>query len=687
MPYIDCIFDPKCNNFSLNILRESDTIIWADLPVSTRYHYCKKEERTMTVQNINSGIPSGEIYRASGSREGSKAENTETAAGQAPADSVQIGQSQEPPKKKELTVLFYIHGQYPDLAKAKARDFMQLENVGSDENVNVVAELGRAPQTDPKKPFNIDGDWSGVRRYYVTHQDHSNIEMSLAEWQAVEQKIPNNPLAHYNLGNALYELGDKEQAKLEYAKAKELGIQVCLEKPDSPKAKKMNRQLDKVTKPFEEAHQKEQIYGSPVLETLPEGTKIGDPATLKDFVSWGMKNYPAEHYVLVITGHGGAWIGALEINPDKMNKAITEGVAQASKDTGEQKKLDAVVFNSCYMGNAESSYQMRNAADIIIGSENYSKGTFSHWGDHLKRIEDGINTGGGFDKKAFAKDFIEYYREKGSDIKENFPEYSRWKETFLTLTAIDTSQMEKVTSSWKGFVDACKAGNVPEHEIFREFAKKPEYVSSSSSHKDSIFIFYDMIRDMGRIMENVRENPVIPESVKAEAAKVQAALNDAVIAEQHEGKNMDGSTGITVWAPTNAVDVAMMADRYEKENVPDFNAKTGYLSFLKNAVSHADQAALKNFLGDMQILRGLNKILADPKIVLSEEEKKTVQDAKGTITEHAMKLKEKLVLTEPRVKSMFGLAFAEKPDFAAMGDMSRDFVNDALGRSTPKGGG
>jgi len=659
----------------------------ADLPISTRHHHCKKEERTMTVQNINSGIPSGEIYRTAESRESLKADNTESAEGQSPADSVQLGQSREPTKKKELTVLFYIHGQYPDLAKAKARDFMQLENVGSDENVNVVAELGRAPQADPKKPSNIDGDWSGVRRYYVTHHDHSNVEMSLAEWQAVEKKIPDNPLAHYFLGNAFYELGDREQAKLEYEKAKELGIQECIEKPDSPKVKKMNRQLDKITRPFEEAHKKEQMYGSPVLETLPEGTKIGDPGTLKDFVSWGMKNYPAEHYVLVVTGHGGAWIGALEINPDKMNRAITEGVAQAVKDTGEQKKLDAVVFNSCYMASAESSYQMRNAADIIIGSENYSKGTFSHWGDHLKRIEDGIKSSEGFDRAAFAKDFIEYYRERGSDIKENFPEYSRWKETFLTLTAIDTSQMEKVTSSWKGFVEACKAKTVSEHEIFREFAQKPEYLSSSSSHNDSVFIFYDMIRDMGRIMANVEENPAIPEAVKAEAVKVQAALNDAVIAEQHEGKNMDGSTGITIWAPTNAVDVAMMADRYEKENVPDFNAKTGYLSFLKNAVSHADQAALKDFMGDMQILRGISKILADPKIVLSKEDKKTVLDAKSTITGHAMKLKEKLVLTEPHIRSMSGLALTGQPDFAAMGDMSRDFVNDALGSSKPKGGG
>ncbi len=642
----------------------------------------------MTIQNINSGIPSGEPYKTGSTAESLKPDDPEKADCPAAADTVQIGQNQAGSKKKELTVLFYIHGQYPDLAKAKARDFLQLENIGSDENVNVVAELGRAPQNDPKTPpFNIDGDWSGVRRYYVTHKDHSGVEMTLAEWQTVEKKIPKNPLAHYNLGNVYYELGDKEKANIEYAKAKELGILECIKDPGSPKAKKMEKQLDKATKSFEEAHEKEQVYGSPVIETLPEGTKIGDPATLKDFVAWGMKSYPAEHYVLVVTGHGGAWIGALEISPEKMNKAIMEGVTQSSGDSGEQKKLDAVVFNSCYMGNMESSYQMRNTSDIIIGSENYSKGTFGHWGEHLKRIEDGIRNSGEFDKTSFARDFIEYYRERGSEIKESFPEYSRWKETFLTLTAIDTSQVEKLAATWKGFVDSCKAEKVPDHEIFREFAKDPEYVSQSSAHKDSVMIFYDMIRDMGSIMTNVQQNPALPKAVKDEAIKVQAALNDAVIAEQHEGKNMDGSNGITIWAPTNAVDVALMADRYEKGNVPDFNASTGYLSLLKAAVANADQAALRDFMGDMQILRGINRILGDPKIALSKEDKKIMSEAKSTITDHALKLKERLDLTEPRVKTMADFNIRKEPDFAGMGDLSRDFVDEELRRSTPRGGG
>jgi hypothetical protein len=33
-------------------------------------------------------------------------------------------------------------------------------------------------------------------------------------------------------------------------------------------------------------------------------TDMGDPATLKDFLKWGATNYPADHYMLVMWGHG-----------------------------------------------------------------------------------------------------------------------------------------------------------------------------------------------------------------------------------------------------------------------------------------------------------------------------------------------------------------------------------------------
>src|SRR5215510_7905000 len=42
------------------------------------------------------------------------------------------------------------------------------------------------------------------------------------------------------------------------------------------------------------------------VEDLGE-TDTGDPAVLKSFLMWGIKNYPAEKYLVVLWNHGAGW--------------------------------------------------------------------------------------------------------------------------------------------------------------------------------------------------------------------------------------------------------------------------------------------------------------------------------------------------------------------------------------------
>ncbi|MDQ7825502.1 MAG: clostripain-related cysteine peptidase [Candidatus Eremiobacteraeota bacterium] len=600
-----------------------------------------------------------------------------------PQDQVSLGKGPEAPPKKELTMLFYMHGQYKDLHKTTTSAFFPIEQAGSNENVNVVAQLGRAPQEG--EPHHLDGDWSGVRRYYVTKHPHDDINMTLPQWLEVKEKIPDNPVVHYVLGDIYAGMGDKQQAKAEYDKAKELGMLAYMEKNDSPESKKIREELDAATKPYEDAYQDKQVFGSAPLETLAEATKMGDPQTLKDFISWGMKNYPAEHYVVVVTGHGGAWIGALEMNPAAMNKAIQEGTAEASKAMGAEQKVDALLFNSCYMGNLEAAYEMKGAADINIASENYSRGNMLHdWDDHITRVQDEIKSKGQFDAREFARDFVEYYRSEGKEVKENTPEFIRWKESYLTLTAIDNKKLDNVVGAWKGFVDACRKSKVPDHVLFSELAKSQGFNSSAFNPAQTIFAFYDMIKDIGDSMRLIGKNPAIPQTVKEEAAKVSQAVKDAVIAEQHEGKDMDNATGLTIWAPSNAVDIAYMADRYEKENVPTFAADTGYLAMLKDAAKKVDKKVLKSFMADTTLIRNIKTVLADPKSGLSDKEKKTLDEAREKIFAHAMKLKDQLDLTTPRIQPLWLNLLKGDIDYSLYGKIGRELADEAVQKGTMK---
>lgn len=89
--------------------------------------------------------------------------------------------AEEQPEVKDWTVLMYIAGDN-DLEPYAAKMMQQIEDkCGTTANVNVVAQLGRMDQESLKKlyegqerkyePTNIDGDWSGMRRYLVTQQE------------------------------------------------------------------------------------------------------------------------------------------------------------------------------------------------------------------------------------------------------------------------------------------------------------------------------------------------------------------------------------------------------------------------------------------------------------------------------------------------------------------------------------
>ncbi len=193
---------------------------------------------------------------------------------------------------------------------------------------------------------------------------------------------------------------------------------------------------------------------------------------------------------------------------------------------------------------------------------------------------------------------------------------------------------------------------VPDSIIFKEFSESQGFNSPAFNPAQTISAFFDMIKDLGDIMRHVVENPAIPQAVKDQAGRVQEAINGAIIAEQHEGKNMDNSTGLTLWAPSNAFDIAYMANRYEKENVPEFvKAAPNYVAYLKEGAKKVDQKILNEFMNDTQVLRNIRTTLDDPANGLSEAEKKALEETKVSTMDHAMKLKEKLDMTVPQVQS------------------------------------
>lgn len=122
-----------------------------------------------------------------------------------------------------------------------------------------------------------------------------------------------------------------------------------------------------------------------LINTVAE-QNFDDPAVLKSAVTCVFKNYPAEHYGIVIWNHGGAWDGGY--GGDTQNGAVTEPtpmpIAQIQSALSEgltaasisaSKPLDFLGFDTCLFGSAEMAYLMSNLTKTYIGNAEIDYGS------------------------------------------------------------------------------------------------------------------------------------------------------------------------------------------------------------------------------------------------------------------------------------------------------------------------
>ncbi|HRF93600.1 MAG TPA: clostripain-related cysteine peptidase, partial [Aggregatilineales bacterium] len=96
----------------------------------------------------------------------------------------------------------------------------------------------------------------------------------------------------------------------------------------------------------------------------------GTGETLARFLTWGIQNYPAEHYVLAFGGHGGGWRGI--ITDDTSHSIITlpqldEAMSAVKRATGIE-QFDLLINDACLMSSVEYYDIMARHFDYSLAS-------------------------------------------------------------------------------------------------------------------------------------------------------------------------------------------------------------------------------------------------------------------------------------------------------------------------------
>lgn len=96
---------------------------------------------------------------------------------------------------------------------------------------------------------------------------------------------------------------------------------------------------------------------------------MADPKHLYDFIRWGMENYPARHYMLILGGHGAAFIGSMtdfsQKTPYIMGTVeMCKVINMIGKDMGNS--IDILLLDTCYMNQVEVIYELGYEKDSAV---------------------------------------------------------------------------------------------------------------------------------------------------------------------------------------------------------------------------------------------------------------------------------------------------------------------------------
>ncbi|MDQ7823339.1 MAG: clostripain-related cysteine peptidase [Candidatus Eremiobacteraeota bacterium] len=291
-----------------------------------------------------------------------------------------------------------------------------------------------------------------------------------------------------------------------------------------------------------EHHRDSTKIHSPVLNDLGH-VDMSSGKTLADFLTWGIKNYPAKHYIVIFSDHGAGFMGAEEDRGAMMSMpAIREALEKVKEQTG--KKPDIIAFDACFMGQAEVANELKDSGKYLIASEEVIGGDGYPYSAILPRIDESIAEG-----KTDPKDMAKIIMEEAEGANES---------ATMTLSTLDLGAIGKVMSAANDLAKDILAGKADIDDVrdsLRYTQHYDHYTPGPGPYSD--------FRDLWDLADCIENNPNIKNrDIKKDVAELKKAIEASVVFEQHnDDENYERSHGMSIYAPRreDSVDEALFS--------------------------------------------------------------------------------------------------------------------------------
>lgn len=296
-----------------------------------------------------------------------------------------------------------------------------------------------------------------------------------------------------------------------------------------------------------------------------------NPAVVTQTINWAYSQYPGRLKVFDILAHGGGYFGIgtdeHQVGQERQIMSVPQ-FANAVKKGLKGRKLDVLNMLSCLMGNVEAIYELRDAAKVIIASEDsvqVTENTIIHFTSELTRL----SSQRGISAKQIGRQMSIFGAAKNP------------QSGYFTIAAYDMARIGQLKTSINRLSNTLiRALPAHKQQIRQAYDSVPELTNSPGTGQ----------RDLWNFMNQLYRH-VPNQAVKQEALNVKRSLEKFMIhSRDKEGANAHG------------LSIFMPATRSKQTNMPPSFGQIKNIGYLQTrfAKDTSWDKFIKTFLNSLR---------------------------------------------------------------------------------------
>jgi hypothetical protein len=429
------------------------------------------------------------------------------------------------------------------LEGAALNDYYEMQSAGSGNGVNIVTQFDRAEGYESRF-----GDWTDTRRFFIEPVPPlPDLDME-GKREAVVSFFVEQGADEADIRAQAAELDDALVAKI--FEAYNLGVS----------------------------------FDQTPVEYLDE-VDMGDPQSLTDFLVWGVQNYPAEHYMVVIGSHGAGWRG---IGPDEGGGDSILELTEIDAAFGEARaqlgieKFDIVGFDACLMAVIDVAVTLETHADYVLFSQEVIPSNGWEYANSIIDMQNNPDWDAFQVGAVFIDNYIAYYAGVGARTK-------------VGLSLVETAGLPNLLGALQTFGDAVAASPVELLSPLGVARNNSQTFGTSLGDRADYYSYVDL-RDF---MTWFSVQTTITDEAYNAAQAVMAAYDAAVVYALSDSA-LPGATGLALYLPSGPGYYEAYGTDYPALAPPGFAFWQDYLNqFYSTIVTELDGSALQLDITDV----------------------------------------------------------------------------------------